>query len=181
MRCDGSVTEPRIVKTLSEQVQAYGAYHQNAWNRLTHVFGVPLVTFSFFLFLAWFRFIGSQRLPLSAATLFYMAVLCYYMRLDWKAGLAQAPFGLAILWLAERAAVLPFGESALVFVSAFCLGWVFQLLGHVVEGRRPALADNILQVFNAPLFLIVEFMSLLGHRKTDAIPAFWRPSTTQRS
>lgn len=160
----------RTVKSLNEQMQGYAAYHQKAWNRFSHFFGVPLVTFSLLVFLAWFRFVASPGLPVSAATLFYVAVLCYYLRLDWKVGLMQAPFGLAILWLAERAAALPFGESLLVFAAAFCGGSLIQLLGHLVEGRRPALADNILQVFNAPLFLIVELMNILGTRKAAPVP-----------
>ena len=44
------------------------------------------------------------------------------------------------------------------------LGWIFQLAGHAIEGRRPALADNFLQIFNAPLFLTAEVLFLLGFR-----------------
>ena len=39
------------------------------------------------------------------------------------------------------------------------------MLGHAIEGRRPALADNLLQVFNAPLFLTAEVLFLFGLRQ----------------
>ena len=55
-------------------------------------------------------------------------------------------------------------RSVSVFLATFVLGWIIQLVGHAIEGRRPALADNILQVFNAPLFLTIEVLSLLGFR-----------------
>ena len=48
-------------------------------------------------------------------------------------------------------------------------GQLIQLLGHAFEGRRPALFDNLLQVFNAPLFLTVEVMEYLGVRKMEQV------------
>ena len=46
--------------TLKQQMQSYGAYHRDPHNKLTHFFGVPLVTFSLFLFLGWFRFVHPE-------------------------------------------------------------------------------------------------------------------------
>lgn len=54
--------------------------------------------------------------------------------------------------------------SAAVFAAAFVGGWAAQLVGHAIEGRRPALADNVLQIFNAPLFLTAEVLVALGFR-----------------
>jgi uncharacterized membrane protein YGL010W len=154
------------MKSLKEQMQSYGAYHKDPRNQLTHLFGVPLVTFSLFLLLGWFHFIHSPKnLPITVATLFYLGVLVYYLRLDWQVALIQLPFTLPLLWLADWAARRPFGQSLSVFLTAFVLGWIIQLVGHAIEGRRPALADNILQVFNAPLFLTVEALTRLGFRR----------------
>lgn len=151
--------------TLKQQMQSYGAYHRDPRNKLTHFLGVPLVTFSLFLFLGWFRFVHPEILPITAATLFYLAVCVYYFRLDWAIALIQLPFTLILLmaadWVAKQS--LPFSGS--VFLATFVLGWIIQLVGHAMEGRRPALADNILQIFNAPLFLTVEALALGGFRK----------------
>jgi len=153
------------VKTLAEQLASYEAYHRDPRNKLTHFVGVPLVTFSLFLFLSWLRFVPAPEVPFTGATLFYLFVAIYYLRLDWKIAVLQAPFTLALLWLADWVARLPFQESLLVFLAAFVAGWIIQLLGHYWEGRRPALADNILQIFNAPLFLTAEVLFLLGFGK----------------
>jgi uncharacterized membrane protein YGL010W len=151
--------------TLKQQIESYGAYHRDPRNKLTHFFGVPLVTFSLFLFLSWFRFYSAPELPLTAASLFYFGVSVYYLKLDWSIALMQLPFTLLLLWMADRAAILSFQTSFLIFLATFVAGWAIQLLGHAIEGRRPALADNMLQVFNAPLFLTVEVLALLGYRK----------------
>jgi uncharacterized membrane protein YGL010W len=151
--------------SLKQQLRSYGEYHRDTRNKLTHVIGVPLVTFSLFLVLGWFRFVHAPNHPITGATVFYLFVLIYYVRLDWMVALVQAPFSLALLWLADRAAVLPFGPSLAVFLATFLTGAAVQLLGHALEGRRPALADNILQIFNAPLFLAAELLLLLGFRQ----------------
>jgi uncharacterized membrane protein YGL010W len=151
--------------SLKQQLRSYGEYHQDTRNKLTHVIGVPLVTFALFQLLGWFRFVHAPDLPITGATVFYTFVLVYYLRLDWSVALVQAPFSLALLWLADRAAVLPFGRSLAVFLATFVVGAAVQLLGHAIEGRRPALADNILQIFNAPLFLAAELLMLLGFRQ----------------
>jgi uncharacterized membrane protein YGL010W len=156
--------------TLKQQMQRYGAYHRDPRNKLTHFFGVPLVTFSLFLFLGWFRFVHPEVLPITAATLFYLAVTVYYLLLDWRIALAQFPFTLTLLWLADTVAKQSMGLSFSLFLTTFVLGWIIQLIGHAMEGRRPALADNILQVFNAPLFLTVEALALAGFRRDLAEP-----------
>jgi uncharacterized membrane protein YGL010W len=156
--------------TLKQQMQSYGAYHRDPRNKLTHFFGVPLVTFSLFIFLGWFRFVHPEVLPITVATLFYIGVTIYYLRLDWTIALIQLPFTLTLLLIADWIAKKSMGLSFTVFLAAFVLGWIIQLVGHAIEGRRPALADNILQVFNAPLFLTVEALALMGFRKDLAEP-----------
>jgi uncharacterized membrane protein YGL010W len=152
------------MKSLSQQIESYAAYHRDARNKLTHFFGVPLVTFSLFLCLSWIR-VTDSLIPVTAATIFCAIVFVYYLILDWRIALCQAPFSLLLLWLADWAARMPFTQSLIIFALTFVGGWLVQLLGHGFEGRRPALFDNILQVFNAPLFLTVEAMEHFGSRK----------------
>lgn len=152
------------MKTLADHVQEYGAYHQNAWNKLTHFVGVPLVTYSILHFFGWFRFAYAPDWPISFATLFYVTVVLYFLRLDWQITLFQAPFTLSLLFLSDWIARWPWQPSLLVFLGAFVMGWIIQLTGHAIEGRRPALADNIMQLFNAPVFLTTEAVVLLGFR-----------------
>lgn len=53
-----------------------------------------------------------------------------------------------------------------VSIAAHIVGWIFQLLGHIVfEKRSPAFLDNILQAFlTAPLFIFMELLFLIGYR-----------------
>ena len=152
------------MQTLEEQIASYASYHRNAWNKLSHFLGVPIVIFSIFIPMGWFRFAHAD-VPLSSATFFLLAVTLYYMKLDWGLALVQAPFSFALLYLAEQVSVLPFRESLNYFFVSFALGWTIQFIGHVAESKRPAMADNFWQIFNAPLFLAVELLTLLGLSK----------------
>src|SRR5262249_5129105 len=159
------------MRSLAEQLGAYAAYHRDWRNKLTHFVGVPLVTFALLLFLGWLRFVHAPDVPFTGATLFYLVVFLYYLRLDWGIALLQAPFNLALLVLADRVALWPFASSLAVFAAAFVAGWAVQLPAHALEGRRPALADNLLQIFNAPLFLTIELLLLAGFRRDLRGPA----------
>ena len=50
------------------------------------------------------------------------------------------------------------------FAVLFVGGWILQFVGHVYEGRRPALTDNLFQIFVAPIFLVAEAFFALGYK-----------------
>jgi uncharacterized membrane protein YGL010W len=50
-------------------------------------------------------------------------------------------------------------------ITFFIVGWCLQLLGHRLEGNRPALVDNIRQIFIAPIYLVAELAFTLGLRQ----------------
>lgn len=153
------------MKTLARQVAVYATYHRNPWNRLTHFLGVPLIILSLFVAmggLSW-SVAGYQ---VSLDVLFAAIVLAYYLTLDAPLALGTAAPVAALLWLTQALGVdLGPWQRALVFAFLFALGWILQLLGHAIEGRRPALVDNFWQVFVAPLFLVTEVCFALGLRR----------------
>jgi uncharacterized membrane protein YGL010W len=55
-------------------------------------------------------------------------------------------------------------QGAIWFAVLFVGGWILQLVGHVFEGRKPALADNLFQIFVAPIFLAAEVFFALGYK-----------------
>jgi uncharacterized membrane protein YGL010W len=69
------------------------------------------------------------------------------------------PFVLIADWIARSYSS---GTAWAVFAVFFVGGWAFQLLGHVWEGRRPALADNLFQAFIGPMFIMAEILMALG-------------------
>lgn len=150
------------MKTLDQQMASYAAYHRHPLNRLTHFVGVPLIMFALFIPLSR---VGSsfQGLPVTLAGLLALGVLAYYFVLDAALALALTTVTVLLLVAAHQVASLqPTTVGWTVFVACFTGGWILQIVGHVFEGRRPALADNIWQIFVAPIFLMAEVFFALG-------------------
>src|SRR5262245_52598941 len=152
------------MKNLEQQMAFYAAYHRHRWNRATHFVGVPAIMFALFVALSWLR-LPVMGQELTAAMLFVAVVLGYYYALDWPLAIAMTAFVLPLLYAGDRVACLPWTTGVAVFLAAFIGGWIVQLVGHAFEGRKPALADNLFQIFVAPIFLAAELAFALGLRR----------------
>jgi uncharacterized membrane protein YGL010W len=146
------------MKTLDEQMAVYAAYHRNRWNRITHFAGVPAIVFAILIPMCWVP-LGDG---LTLAHLFVAAVLAYYFLLDVPLAIATAVPTCALFYAAKLAAGTGFVPGWIWFGAFFAGGWAFQLAGHVFEGRKPALADNLFQIFIAPIFLVAELFFAFG-------------------
>jgi uncharacterized membrane protein YGL010W len=151
------------MKSLEEQMATYAAYHQDARNKATHFIGVPVIVLSLFIPLAWLRF-DLGGIAISAAMLFAAAVLVYYFVLDVPLALAMLVVFAVLAWLGESIAMLGAAPGWAWFAVLFIGGWILQLVGHLYEGRRPALTDNLFQIFVAPIFLAAELFFALGYK-----------------
>ena len=151
------------MKTLEDQMSFYAAYHQDARNKATHFVGVPLIVFSLMIPLGWLR-ADLGGFTLSAALMVTAILFLYYVVLDIPLGLAMGGVFALMLWAAE-----PLSQASLVvslswFLILFVVGWALQLWGHVYEGRKPALVENLFQIFVAPIFLAAEVFFALGYK-----------------
>jgi uncharacterized membrane protein YGL010W len=139
----------------------YAAYHRSRWNRATHFVGVPAIIFAIL--------IPMCRVPLGAgatlAHVFLAAVLAYYFLLDVTLAAVTAVVSCSLLYAATLAAASG-PASGWIWCGAFFVGgWVLQLAGHAIEGRKPALADNLFQILIAPIFLVAELFFALGLKR----------------
>jgi uncharacterized membrane protein YGL010W len=151
------------MKSIEDQMAFYAAYHQDARNKATHFVGVPAIMLSLFIPLAWLRF-DAGGVTLTAAMLFAAVVLFYYFLLDIPLALAMLVVTAILVFLGENIAALGAVQGWSWFALLFVGGWILQLVGHVFEGRRPALADNLSQIFVAPIFLAAEVFFALGYK-----------------
>ena len=153
-----------FVKSLEDQMAFYAAYHQNARNKATHFVGVPAIMLSLFIPLAWLR-LEVGGVTLTGAMLFAAVVLAYYFLLDVPLALAMLVVTAVLVYLGQAIADLGAAPGWAWFAALFIGGWILQLVGHVFEGRKPALADNLFQIFIAPIFLVAELFFALGLKR----------------
>ena len=152
-----------FVKTLEQEMAIYAAYHRDPRNKATHFVGVPLIMLALLVPLSLHRFelVGFSVTP---AMLVAAALLAYYFVLDFALAVAMLVVLGALIWLAELLAAGGAARAWTWFGAAFVGGWILQLTGHVFEGRRPALVDNLFQIFIAPIFLCAEVFFALGYK-----------------
>lgn len=159
-----------------EQMAMYSAYHRDARNRATHFIGIPAIVFALFVPLAWVDVGQVGGVSVTGAMLLWAVTGVFYLWLDRLLGGLMVLVSLGLLLLGQMVAAQgsPVGWS--VFAVGFVGGWAFQLLGHVFEGRRPALADNLLQALIGPMFLVAEtaFAAGLKAELHEAVEARWK-------
>jgi len=141
----------------ARQLATYASYHRDARNRATHFIGIPAIVFSILVPLTLVH-VGGVSLAVIAALL----ALIGWIALDRTIGLAMAVMLVPMLLIAEWIGGYGSTMAWIVFAIFFVSGWVFQLVGHVWEGRRPALADNLFQAFIGPMFIMAEVLMALG-------------------
>ena len=44
----------------------------------------------------------------------------------------------------------------------FVVGWVFQFIGHIFEGKKPAFVDDLVGLLVGPMFVVFELLMALG-------------------
>lgn len=154
------------MKTLTELLDSYQSYHTKKATKITHYIGIPLVAFSLLILFSWIQIVVPNVFHLNVSWIFVVLVLAYYYSLDIPLAIVATiifvPLTFIANWLGLNG---PDMLSGILFLVFFIGGWILQLVGHVFEGKRPALVDNFWQVFIAPLFLIHELFVSLGLHK----------------
>ena len=151
------------MKSLEDQMAFYAAYHQDARNKATHFLGVPAIVLSLFIPLSWLR-LELGAVTVTGAMLLAGLVLAYYLLLDVPLALATAGVTAMLVYAGELIGRGPTSVAMTWFLALFVGGWALQLAGHAFEGRKPALIDNLSQIFVAPIFLCAEVLFALGYK-----------------
>ncbi len=139
-----------------EQMAMYSAYHRDTRNQVTHHIGVPLIVFSLLVLAAQLPVAEFTIGTLTLAGVLLSILLVVYIIAVPMIGIIATFVYMALLYIAEQ--IGPNTSPYIVFAICFIGGWVIQFIGHGFEGRKPALFDNLLQIFMAPSFLIAEVL-----------------------
>jgi uncharacterized membrane protein YGL010W len=153
------------MKTLTDQLSQYAAYHRDRRNILTHFVGIPMIVLAVAVLLARPVFAQWGAVALSPATAVTLASVLYYLRLDVRLGVVMAVLMALCLWFAQAVAAQSTGTWLVVGIGLFVVGWVIQFIGHYYEGRKPAFVDDITGLIIGPLFVVAEAGFLLGLRR----------------
>lgn len=148
-------------RTATELLSQYAEYHRDRRNIATHFVGVPMIMFGALVLLSRPAFeLGG--LGLTPAWLLLALIVVWTLSRGAAAlGLVTAAVWLLLAWLAHR---VPGGTGPWLAWGAgfFVVGWVIQFIGHYYEGRKPAFVDDLVGLFVAPMFVLLEMLAPAG-------------------
>lgn len=153
------------MKTITDHLAEYAAYHRDRRNIATHLVGIPMIVVALQVLLSrpyW----GFDGWFITPAFIVAIVASVFYLRLD-------RPLGLLMTLLLALTVVLGLQVAALSTslwlawgVGLFVVGWIFQFIGHYFEGRKPAFVDDIMGLAIGPLFVVAEVVFMLGGKKS---------------
>lgn len=154
------------MKTLTDQLAQYAAYHRDRRNIATHFVGIPMIVVAVTTLLSR-PGLDLGGLLLTPALLVTGLSVAYYLLLDVRFGLGMALAMGAALWvgcvLAAQSTAVWLGGG----IGLFVVGWVLQFIGHYYEGKKPAFVDDLVGLVIGPLFVLAEAAFALGLRDEE--------------
>ncbi len=149
---------------LVRNLRNYAEYHHDTRNLVTHIIGIPMIVLSIEVLLSRPTWILAE-LPVTPAAIATVLAFLYYCYLDVVWGAVMGIVLVPLLWLGGQIAALGDFVWLASGIGLFVIGWIFQLVGHKFEGRKPAFLDDIKSLMTGPLFVAVEIAFLLGLAK----------------
>ncbi|EJZ7970574.1 DUF962 domain-containing protein [Vibrio vulnificus] len=142
------------MRSLEQWLDAYGESHQNSTNQKIHTFAVPGIFFSI-VALIW----SLPSLPLPVLSLNWgwvvaLPVWWFYYRLSLSVFLMMLGYTLASIALAWSVELLgmPLAEMA---VGLFIVLWIFQFVGHKIEGKKPSFFEDLKFLLIGPVWVFM--------------------------
>lgn len=151
MQTSDADAAPRRVDAL---LAHYGLSHTHPTNERIHMVAIPAIMLSLTGLL--FALHPALVLALLAAS------MVYYARLSWRFTvcmlLASSVLVAVVDALDARGVLLP------VSVAVFVVAWIFQFVGHRIEGKKPSFFEDLQYLLVGPLFVLSKVFLRLGVR-----------------
>ncbi|RPE31750.1 putative membrane protein YGL010W [Acinetobacter sp. BIGb0102] len=149
---------------LERLLSQYAAYHLDRNNIVTHFVGIPLIVFSI-LSLTARAGVEISGVSVTLASVLIVLSILYYISLDKLFGILMLIIMIVAYPFAAKIAALPMWSWLGASIGIFVVGWGFQFVGHYFEKKKPAFVDDLIGLAIGPLFVLAEFVFLLGFRK----------------
>ena len=153
------------MKKIDLLLNEYGESHQNKTNKLIHWLCVPAIFYSI-VGLVWeiplgpladIKYNGFQYLNWASLTL--CLVFIYYLTLSPIITLGMIVFSIGCLYLTNITENLILEGTIgidlwAISLMIFALAWIFQFVGHKIEGKKPSFFKDVQFLLIGPAWLM---------------------------
>ena len=143
----------------------YSASHRNPVNKALHWICVPLIVWSLIGLLWSLPAPGRGQLEYANwASYAVAAAVLYYAALSMPLALGVLPVLAAMLLSVDALSQLVRVPLWAVSAAVFALAWLGQLIGHAIEGKRPAFFKDLQFLLIGPIWLLAALYRRAGIR-----------------
>ncbi|MEN9303557.1 MAG: hypothetical protein RL264_1986 [Bacteroidota bacterium] len=141
-------------------LEEYGESHQNPTNKLIHWICVPVIFWSITALL-WKVKLGfiipETDIELNATMIALVAVAIYYLLLSPSLMMGMFLFSIVcvgITYQLEQMEETSDLKLWIIALSAFVIAWIFQFVGHKIEGKKPSFFKDLQFLLVGPAWLM---------------------------
>lgn len=144
------------MKSATQWFNEYAVSHQNPVNKAIHWFAVPSI-YASVIGLFWqipMPFSGLAEQGINWALLLLIPALLFYFMLAFSIGLGMTIFSAVVVSVfraLEHQMVLEIWQLSLILFSVM---WVFQFIGHKIEGKKPSFFQDLAFLLIGPAWLL---------------------------
>lgn len=145
------------MKTMQWYFDKYGESHQNHTNKTIHWICVPLIVFSLAGLLYAIPFPIEKTILFNWAAPVLLIALLFYIQKSISIFIGMLGYTALVLFgnqLLYNILAKSSGKLALVSFGIFAVAWVFQFIGHNIEGKKPSFIDDMKFLFIGPAWLL---------------------------
>ncbi|MCO4291724.1 DUF962 domain-containing protein [Solitalea sp. MAHUQ-68] len=149
-------------KLVDQYFDKYAESHQNKTNKLIHWICVPLIMFSL-IGLLWSIPVPWDYKFLNWASFLIAFSLYYYWRLSQPLALVMVviigAFSALYVFIEQQ---IGLSGLAIICAAIFVVSWIFQFIGHKIEGKKPSFLDDVKFLLIGPIWLLHFIFKKLG-------------------
>ncbi len=153
------------MRTATDLLTQYAAYHRDRRNIVSHFIGVPMIVFAVGVLLTRPQFALGGYMLTPAWIVFAFAAAWYLTRGSITLGLATSAAVGVLMALAHGTTAASVAVWLAWGIGFFVVGWLIQFVGHWYEGRKPAFVDDMVGLLVGPMFVVAEALFMLGWNK----------------
>ena len=146
------------MKKIDALLEEYGESHQNKTNKLIHWICVPLIYFSIVGLVRAIPFdlLSNYSIDenyLNWASISIVLVMIYYLTMSFQLTIGMSLFSLLCLFICNKIILL---QLSILWISVivFILAWIFQFIGHNIEGKKPSFLRDLQFLLIGPAWLM---------------------------
>ena len=154
------------MRKIDQLFAEYAESHQNQTNKFIHWICVPLIFFTIVGFISLIpapHFCAPYFGCISIASIVALfLVTIFYFTLSWRISLIM----LLIMILMEHFAYainVHFKENSwIIYLSIFVITWIFQFIGHKIEGKKPSFLKDLQFLLIGPIWFLHFILKKIG-------------------